>query len=119
MSSITMNQFYENSPSLSSSVSDDNMLLSVKNLKPSKPSEINGTSSIINSSLKDEIDKMKDEIKKFKETSITISREIGNNKEIIMSIFSDCRGLTEEEAILYEESMEDLFQPTGKKLYEV
>ncbi len=47
-----------------------------------------------------------------------IDKEI-NSKKIILDIFKENRDFTKEEAQLYKESIDELFNNTGRKLYEI
>ena len=47
-----------------------------------------------------------------------IDEEI-NSKNIILDIFPESRDFTEEEARLYKESINELFNDTGRKLYDI
>ena len=47
-----------------------------------------------------------------------IDKEI-NSKKIILDIFKESRDFTKEEAQLYKESIDELFNNTGRKLYDI
>lgn len=47
-----------------------------------------------------------------------IDKEI-NSKEIILDVFKESRDFTKEEAQLYKESIDELFNNTGRKLYDI
>lgn len=73
---------------------------------------------IIKDSLRDAINELNSSLILF--NSISISSESVEEEQVsVMEIFENCRGFTKEEAELYEESLDELFEPTGKKFFDL
>ncbi len=81
-------------------------------------SKIESDNFIIKDSLRQTIKELNRSLISF--NSISISTEkLEDEKVNIMEIFEDCRGFTKEEAELYEESLDEIFEPTGKKFFDL
>lgn len=81
-------------------------------------SKIEADNFIINDSLRQTIKELNIGLISF--NSISVSTEGSKDKNVnIMKIFENCRGFTKEEAELYEESLDELFEPTGKKFFDL
>ena len=76
---------------------------------------------ICNSDLKRAINII-DNISQEYSNSLSIGKIVDeeiNSKKIILDIFNDSRDFTKEEAELYKESIDELFNNTGRKLYDI
>lgn len=81
-------------------------------------SKIESDNFIIKDSLRQTIKELNRSLISFNSISIS-TKKLEDEKVNIMEIFEDCRGFTKEEAELYEESLDEIFEPTGKKFFDL